>query len=504
MNRQELEALIRQTAVREGVPPELFMRVIGAESSFNHGSIGAKGERGLAQLMPDTAKELGVDPSDIRQNLAGGARYLRQQIDRFGSYPLALAAYNAGPSKVARAGNKIPNISTTQDYVNKIMEGLTLSPLSATRRDDEQPYLPALYQQPQPQQRGLMGFLSGLGQPSQTTGLNFMNKLGMAAATLNPMNPMSREYIKSMQVRGQQAIAAKDKNRSVEYLKRLASSGNAKAQELVGAVNAGAMSVGDAFKLMYDTTGNITRNAYKFPNGAYYRITDTGREVFNPQGKKVFGEEAEKVLIEAQKSENELQAQGVGLSEAAKLQQKNANNAFESAGKITNQISTIDRAIRELDAGAKTGLVYNMLPNITKEAGGLQTALNQMSLDIVQSVTFGALSEKELDVARATAYPPNASAEELREFLVTRKAALTKLRKFTEDAAKYLANPNNNIAGYIDILRQRRDVETNRMSGNPYMNMNLGELNDIYAIRDTLSPDQLQKFTDALEAKAGK
>lgn len=47
MNRQELEALIRQTAVREGVPPELFMRVIGAESSFNHGSIGAKGERGL-------------------------------------------------------------------------------------------------------------------------------------------------------------------------------------------------------------------------------------------------------------------------------------------------------------------------------------------------------------------------------------------------------------------------------------------------------------------------
>lgn len=498
MNRQELEALIRQTAVREGVPPELFMRLIGAESNFNHGSIGAKGERGLAQLMPDTAKELGVDPYDIGQNLTGGARYLRQQIDRFGSYPLALAAYNAGPSKVARAGNRIPNISTTQDYVKKIMEGLTLSPLSATRIDDE------LYQQPQPRQRGLMGFLSGLGQPSQTTGLNFMNKLGMAAATLNPMNPMSGEYIKSMQIRGQQALAAKDKNRSVEYLKRLASSGNAKAQELVGAVNAGAMSVGDAFKLMYDTTGNITRNAYKFPNGAYYRITDTGREVFNPQGKQVFGAEAEKVLLEAQKSENELQAQGVGLSEAAKLQQKNANNAFESASKITNQISTIDRAIRELDAGAQTGLVYNLLPNITAEAGGLQTALNQMSLDIVQSVTFGALSEKELDVARATAYPPNASAEELREFLVTRKAALTKLRKFTEDAATYLSNPNNNIAGYIEILRQRRDVQTDRMSGNPYMGMNLSQLNQIYANRDTLSPDELKQFTDALEAKAGK
>ena len=504
MNRQELEALIRQTAVREGVLPELFMRLVGAESSFNHGSIGAKGERGLAQLMPDTAKELGVDPSDIGQNLTGGARYLRQQIDRFGSYPLALAAYNAGPSKVANAGNQIPNISTTQDYVNKIMEGLTLSPLSATRRDDEQPYPPALYQQQQPQQRGLMGFLSGLGQPSQTTGLNFMNKLGMAAATLNPMNPMSREYIKTMQVRGQQALSAKDKNRSVEYLKRLASSGDAKAQELIGAVNAGAMSVGDAFKLMHNTSGNITRNTYEFPNGAYYRITDAGREVFNPQGKKVFGEEAERVLIEAQKSENELRAQGVGLSEAAKLQQKNANNAFDSAGKITNQISTIDRAIKELEAGAKTGLIYNMLPNITAEAGGLQTALNQMSLDIVQSVTFGALSEKELDVARATAYPPNASAEELREFLVMRKAALTKLRKFTEDAATYLSNPNNNIAGYIEILRQRRDVQTDRMGGNPYMSMNLSQLNQIYAKRNSLSAEELRLFTAALEAKASR
>ena len=141
MNRQELEALIRQTAVREGVPPELFMRLVGAESRFDHSQVSPKGAIGLAQLMPDTAKELGVDPSDMGQNLTGGARYLRQQMDRFGSYPLALAAYNAGPSRVANAGNQIPNISETQDYVNKIMEGLTLSPLSATQIDDEQPYV---------------------------------------------------------------------------------------------------------------------------------------------------------------------------------------------------------------------------------------------------------------------------------------------------------------------------------------------------------------------------
>lgn len=273
MNRQELEALIRQTAVREGVPPELFMRVIGAESSFNHGSIGAKGERGLAQLMPDTAKELGVDPSDIGQNLTGGARYLRQQIDRFGSYPLALAAYNAGPSKVARAGNQIPNISTTQDYVNKIMEGLTLSPLSATRRDDEQPYLPALYQQPQPQQRGLMGFLSGLGQPSQTTGLNFMNKLGMAAATLNPMNPMSREYIKSMQVRGQQALNAKGRNQTIEMLKRKAQQGDAVAGQIAAGIESGGISAKDGMDAYYKYTLTPKKQTSKIETYEYARNT---------------------------------------------------------------------------------------------------------------------------------------------------------------------------------------------------------------------------------------
>jgi hypothetical protein len=273
MNRQELEALIRQTAVREGVPPELFMRLVGAESRFDHSQVSPKGAIGLAQLMPDTAKELGVDPSDIGQNLAGGARYLRQQLDRFGSYPLALAAYNAGPSRVANAGNQIPNISETQDYVNKIMEGLTLSPLSATKIDDEQPYVPALYQQPQPQQRGLMGFLSGLGQPSQTTGLNFMNKLGMAAATLNPMNPMSGEYIKSMQLRGQQALNAKGRNQTIEMLKRKAQQGDAVAGQIAAGIESGGISAKDGMDAYYKYTLTPKKQTSKIETYEYARNT---------------------------------------------------------------------------------------------------------------------------------------------------------------------------------------------------------------------------------------
>ena len=109
-------------ALEEGVDPDLFIRLVTAESAFNPSARSPAGAFGLAQLMPGTAAELGVDPEDPVQNLRGGARYLRQQIDRFGDTSLALAAYNAGPGNVSKYGG-IPPFEETQNYVNKIMGG---------------------------------------------------------------------------------------------------------------------------------------------------------------------------------------------------------------------------------------------------------------------------------------------------------------------------------------------------------------------------------------------
>ncbi len=109
-----------QTAANtHGVPVGLFQRLVQQESGWDASARSVKGAMGLAQLMPETARELGVDPLDPVQNLDGGARYLRAQYEAFGSWPLALAAYNAGPGAVSRY-NGIPPFAETQNYVQVI------------------------------------------------------------------------------------------------------------------------------------------------------------------------------------------------------------------------------------------------------------------------------------------------------------------------------------------------------------------------------------------------
>jgi soluble lytic murein transglycosylase-like protein len=110
-----------ERAAREArVDPRLLASLVWAESAFNPGAVSGAGATGLTQLMPGTAAGLGVDPRDPVQNLAGGARYLAQQLKSFGSPSLALAAYNAGPGNVQKYGG-IPPFSETQGYVQRVL-----------------------------------------------------------------------------------------------------------------------------------------------------------------------------------------------------------------------------------------------------------------------------------------------------------------------------------------------------------------------------------------------
>lgn len=106
-------------AMEEGVDPELYLRVMYTENRGRQGPVSEAGAIGLMQLMPGTARELGVDPNDPVQNARGGARYLRQQLNTFQTVPLALAAYNAGPGNV-RKYNGVPPFKETRNYVAMI------------------------------------------------------------------------------------------------------------------------------------------------------------------------------------------------------------------------------------------------------------------------------------------------------------------------------------------------------------------------------------------------
>ncbi len=135
----QFDTLIASIAASHGMDPDLVHAVVRAESNYNPNCVSAAGAGGLMQLMPATARHLGVsDRFDPAQNLDGGVRYLKAQMERFGDLRLALAAYNAGPGAVAQYGG-IPPYRETQAYVPRVMRyyqerktgGVTVPPAAA-------------------------------------------------------------------------------------------------------------------------------------------------------------------------------------------------------------------------------------------------------------------------------------------------------------------------------------------------------------------------------------
>lgn len=119
------QAKVAELAARFDLSPALIEALVWQESRWRTGAVSPVGARGLAQLMPGTARDLGVDARDPFANLEGGARYLRAQMDRFGGdVEKALAAYNAGPGRVIKSGG-VPRIRETQLYVSAIMGRLS-------------------------------------------------------------------------------------------------------------------------------------------------------------------------------------------------------------------------------------------------------------------------------------------------------------------------------------------------------------------------------------------
>ncbi|MSO46258.1 MAG: lytic transglycosylase domain-containing protein [Acidobacteria bacterium] len=128
--REQFEPLVQEHATRHSLRPDLVRAVIQVESGFNPRATSSKGAMGLMQLMPGTARQLGVrNAYDPSENIRGGTAYLRQLLDRYdGNEELALAAYNAGPGAVDRHGRQVPPYGETATYVRKVGSAAEATP----------------------------------------------------------------------------------------------------------------------------------------------------------------------------------------------------------------------------------------------------------------------------------------------------------------------------------------------------------------------------------------
>jgi hypothetical protein len=162
-------------------------------------------------------------------------------------------------------------------------------------------------------------------------------------------------------------------------------------------------------------------------------------------------------------AEAEFGAAAEAAKTSGKLSMELGFDTLDKANAVLGSLSTIDSAIAAIDGGAKVGPVYKMLPNITESSAALSTAMNQMGLDVISSVTFGALSEGEMKLAMETAVPRDLGPEALRSYLVKKRDAQAKAAAALQNAARYLTKPGNSISGWLDQKAQQQGSGTGAM-----------------------------------------
>tara|TARA_R110000803_G_scaffold95820_2_gene163922 strand:+ start:202 stop:1689 length:1488 start_codon:yes stop_codon:yes gene_type:complete len=330
----DYRALASQIAQQEGVPTDLFLRLVNQESSFRPNAVSEAGATGLAQLMPGTARDLGVDPNDPVQNLTGGARYLRQQLDAFGTPELALAAYNAGPGNVRKYGG-VPPFKETQNYVSTIL-GTGADAMAALGRQSN---TGGQRMAMQPTQR--QGILGALGIQKQDrnaqgdTALPFyqrddfkdtMGKLavGFNSLTLRP----DQNLAANVRANRQERQTDQTRNKTVQYLRD-----NGRA-DLASMVEQGMISGQDAAGQLL-AKPDVVKPTTDIQNYEYYSAQElaAGRDPLSIADWSVMDERA-----------------SVPGPDSGKFDEESAKFIVEEAGGLATAGQSARRSLRQIDA----------------------------------------------------------------------------------------------------------------------------------------------------------
>lgn len=228
------------------------------------------------------------------------------------------------------------------------------------------------------------------------------------------------------------------------------------------------LSEGQAYILdekgMPKTIGNPTagvdaatvQSAQALPDGTTVAILRNGeRVVRNPMGDVVTGQEAADAIQQAQEYGAEVQGLREGERRGAAFSQRRADAAFGRLEDIRGNIANLQEVNRLIDEGADTGVIASKLPNWRASTIALKTARNRLGLDVVGSVTFGALSEAELELALETALPTNLDDADLKDWVNRKIAAQEKLADYLEQQVVFLSEPGNSQAGWLKFIKEK-------------------------------------------------
>jgi len=210
------------------------------------------------------------------------------------------------------------------------------------------------------------------------------------------------------------------------------------------------------------------RSARILDDGTTVALTDAGVLVYNSRGERITGEEAQAAIAAANQAgvdntgnraaareggtlrvRADLGAAAAGAAAAGKQGIEMAGDAFAQVGKIRSNISNLDAVVDAIDNGARSGAIDNLIPNWSASSIALENAQSVLGLDVVGSVTFGALSEGELSLALSTALPLQMDEPDLREWALAKKAAQIKLSGYLQEQATFLSRPGNTLDQWL-------------------------------------------------------
>ncbi len=423
----DLKQAAREIAQNYGIDPNLFVRLVQAESSFIPDRVSEAGAVGLTQIMKETGLDPGydvepiADRTDPLENLRFGAEYYKALKDEFGSDELALMAYHAGPGNAEKIINQEKSLGPKTDNYIKTILG---KPINADKW--------------------------GIRRRKVDTTADEKEDLG----ALNALQGGTTTKVDPALL-------------SLLYFSKMGEVASQPGATLLGSIAGGAIApaeyLADLKKPPTGTPGgNVAKVLAQWDNGLVQYLTRDGNMVVKFLN-KVYTDpvQIEQLIAKANKEADRVdlqsglvEAEVAGLTEGAKgafsIAKDQASEGLKLITRLEKNIGNYQEGISAIDEGAQSGFFVSLLPSIRQASIELDNVVNRLGLDVVGSVTFGALSEGELRMAMSTAAPTNMRPEYLKEWFQERIKSKNNVLKVTQDMVRFLSGGDKTMKDYYE------------------------------------------------------